>query len=72
MDQMREAVADIEDKKVKAYTLTQLILKYGTRGWVDQLIDQAGPVLLRNTNQIAAILERMQRLVSSVNNESTF
>ena len=68
---MREAVADTEDKKVKAYTLTQLILKYGTRGWVDQLVDQAGPILLRNTNQIAAILERMQRFVYSVNSEFT-
>lgn len=60
---IRAEVATTEDKETKADSLSQLILKYGTQGWVDEMIDQAGPMLLHNTEQAAAVLERLQKFV---------
>lgn len=61
VEDIRAEVAATEHKEAKANSLSQLILKHGTRGWVDEVIDQAGPVLLRNTEQAAAVLERLQK-----------
>ncbi|KPI44925.1 uncharacterized protein AB675_2286 [Cyphellophora attinorum] len=60
LDQMRGAVVHSEDQDEQVNTLTQLILQYGTRGWVDEAIKEAGPVLLRFTEETADLLEKIQ------------
>jgi hypothetical protein len=57
---MRGAVIHSENQDEQVNTLTQLILQYGTRGWVDEAIKEAGPVLLRFTEETADLLEKIQ------------
>lgn len=69
---MHNVIAAAEDKALKAYTLTELIIKHGTKGWVNTIIDEAGPVLLHNTEQVAATLERLQKFVSQLPPDARF
>lgn len=70
MQEMHDTIRATEDKSIKAQTLSQLILKHGTRGWVDKMIEEAGPLLLHNVEQAAATLERLQKL--GIRTETTY
>jgi hypothetical protein len=58
---LRSAVEHAEDQNQAIKTLTELTLQYGTRGWVDHVIDQAGPGLLQLSERVADLLERIQK-----------
>jgi hypothetical protein len=62
MDQMEKAIRRSEDQGTTAQTLTDLITKYGTRGWVDHAMDQTGPTLFYYLERTADVLEMVQKL----------
>ncbi|EXJ61719.1 hypothetical protein A1O7_02148 [Cladophialophora yegresii CBS 114405] len=58
--QMRKATAHSEDQDSIAQNLGELITQYGTRGWVDRVIEQAGPAVFDWLERLADILEMTQ------------
>ncbi|ETN39110.1 uncharacterized protein HMPREF1541_05332 [Cyphellophora europaea CBS 101466] len=65
LSELRGVVTKAENQNASVHDLTELILQYGTRGWVDQVIDQAGPILLHRSEHTADVLERIQKQVST-------
>ncbi|OQV06013.1 hypothetical protein CLAIMM_10656 [Cladophialophora immunda] len=60
IEEMHTRLARAEDTEQNAQNLSDLIVKYGVRGWVDRIIETAGPVLLHNCESLADMLEIMQ------------
>jgi hypothetical protein len=52
-----------EDKTRQAEDLSELITKYGTHGWIDRLVEMAGPMLLYHCESLADALEMIQKYV---------
>lgn len=57
---LRTAVLRSEDRDETVRTLAELILQHGNRGWVDHLVAQTGPDVLRLTERVADLLEQIQ------------
>ncbi|OCT49723.1 hypothetical protein CLCR_07234 [Cladophialophora carrionii] len=60
LTKMREATVHSEDQDAIAQNLGELITQYGTRGWVDRVIQEAGPAVFDWLERLADILERTQ------------
>lgn len=61
IEEMHRRLARSEDKDLDAEDLTELIVKHGTHGWVDRLIETAGPVLLCCAENLADFMETMNK-----------
>ena len=61
MEQLRTKLLRAEDKELPAENLTEFIIQHGTHGWVDRLVETAGPTMLYQCEQIADMLEVLQK-----------
>ena len=60
MQHFREDVERSETSDKQAQNLAELIERHGTRGWVDALLDKAGPILMMQMEDAANLFERVQ------------
>ncbi|KAK5208641.1 hypothetical protein LTR20_001424 [Exophiala xenobiotica] len=60
IEEMHLRLIQSEDKTRQAEDLSELITKYGTHGWIDRLIEMAGPMLLYHCESLADALEMIQ------------
>lgn len=58
---MKEILSKAEDKDGTAESLTELVIQYGTRGWVDRAIDNVGPELSDWLEYTADMLEMTRK-----------
>lgn len=65
---MHPQLVQSEDKTRQAEDLSELITKHGPRGWVDRLVEMAGPMLLYHSESLADTLEIIQKLVQTAAN----
>ncbi|KAK5393924.1 hypothetical protein LTR79_008868 [Exophiala xenobiotica] len=63
IEEMHLRLIQSEDKTRQAEDLSELITKYGTHGWIDRLIEMAGPMLLYHCESLADALEMIQKYV---------
>ena len=61
MEDLRSDVERSEDNTKTAQSLTQLIERYGARGWVDALLENFGPALMLQLEDTANFLERVEK-----------
>lgn len=61
MEDFRDDIERSEDDEKTAHTLAQLIERHGTRGWVDALMKDAGPIFDMQLEDAANLLERAQK-----------
>lgn len=60
VEQMRQRIEHSENKDNTAKDLIELVTQYGLRGWVDRVIDIAGPTIFDRLERGADLLETMQ------------
>ncbi|KAK5199120.1 hypothetical protein LTR96_003510 [Exophiala xenobiotica] len=60
IEEMHLRLIQSEDKTRQAEDLSELITKYGTHGWIDRLVEMAGPMLLYHCESLADALEMIQ------------
>lgn len=61
---MRERLVRSEDKTQQTQNLAELITKYGAHGWMDKMMEVAGPGLLYYCESLADLLDVIQKYVS--------
>lgn len=61
VDEIRDTLAQSENKDGTAKSLTDLVTQYGTSGWVDRAIDNVGPELFDWLEYVADMLEMTQK-----------
>lgn len=61
IENMRKMITHSESKDNTAQDLIELVTQYGDRGWVDHVIDKAGPAIFDWLERGADILEIMQK-----------
>ena len=58
---MWESVTISEDKDQTPRHLSELVIQYGTQGWIDHAIDRVGPALFVKLDHVADIFEMVQK-----------
>ena len=59
--ELREDLKLAEDKEAEAQDLSQLIDQHGAHGWVDPLIEKAGPTALLCMEDLANFMEMLRK-----------
>jgi len=59
--ELRENLELAEDKEAEAQDLSQLIDQHGAHGWVDPLIEKAGPTALLHMEDLANLMEMLRK-----------
>lgn len=57
IEELREEIERSEHQEMTALNISQLIEQHGTHGWVDAVIDEAGPFLLAQLEDLANFFE---------------
>jgi hypothetical protein len=58
---MRETAVHAENQDATTQNLGDLITQYGMRGWVDRVIELAGPAVFEGLERLADVLEMAQK-----------
>lgn len=61
IEELRRDIETSEDTQFTALNIPQLIQQHGAHGWVDPLIEKAGPSLLSQTQDLANFLEVLRK-----------
>ena len=61
LENLCEDIKRSEDTQQTALNLTQLIEQYGSRGWLDALIEKTGPNSMLQLEDMADALEIMRK-----------
>jgi hypothetical protein len=61
ISELREDLKAAEDKETTAHDLSQLIDQHGAHGWVDPLIQKAGPTALLQMEDLANFMEVLRK-----------
>jgi hypothetical protein len=61
--EMREDLERSEDKDATASDLAQFIEQYGGHGWVEKLIEQVGPAMQMQIEDVADVVETLLKYV---------
>ena len=63
IDEFRAGIERGEDTAATAYSLTELIEQHGNRGWVDPLVEDLGPRVVLQVQDLANFLEVLTKYV---------
>jgi hypothetical protein len=61
IDELRKDLGRSEDAELTAMNISQLIEQHGAHGWVDPLIEKAGPSVLSQLEDLANFLEVLRK-----------
>ena len=64
--QLREKLERSEDSSKTAQDIHELIEQHGTHGWIDALIEKAGPTVQLQLEDMADLLEVLKRYVHAL------
>lgn len=64
IDEFREDIERSEDVTTTALSLTELIEQHGDRGWVDPLVEDLGPRVVLQLQDMADFLEALTKYVN--------
>ncbi len=63
IEELRRDLERSEDTESTALNISQLIEQHGAHGWVDPLVEKAGPSILSQTQDLANFLEVLRKSV---------